>query len=77
LGLGTLLLGTICLLVITGVMVSALVSAGLNTLGVSPLYHWLARFIESANFIEVWLNFGVVFLKACLITMRQPLGPLP
>jgi hypothetical protein len=73
LGLGTLLLGTICLLVITGVMVSALVSAGLNTLGVSLLYHWLARFIESANFIEVWLNFGVVFLKACLITMRQPL----
>jgi predicted anti-sigma-YlaC factor YlaD len=73
LGLGTLLLGTLSLLVITGVMVSVFVSAGINTLGVSLLYHWLARFIESANFIEVWLNFGFVFLKACLITMRQPL----
>ncbi len=73
LGLGTLLLGTLSLSVITGLMVSAFISAGVNTMGVSLLYHWLARFIESANFVEVWLNFGVVFLKACLITMRQPL----
>lgn len=73
LGLGTLLLGTLSLSVITGLMVSAFISAGVNTMGVSLLYHWLARFIESANFVEVWLNFGVVFLKACLLTMRQPL----
>jgi hypothetical protein len=73
LGLGALLLGTLFLFVVVGIVVSPVVSMGINLFGVETLYRGLAEFIESANTLGVWLNLIGLFVKACLITMAQPL----
>lgn len=73
LGLAVLLLGTVFLFIIGGIMASALVSTGINLLGVDTLYSGLASFIESANLVRVWLNLIGLVVKACLLTMSQPL----
>jgi predicted anti-sigma-YlaC factor YlaD len=73
LGLGVLLLGTVFLFVVGGIVVSALISTGINLFGVDTLYGWLADFIESANTVGVWLNLAGLFVKASFITMSQPL----
>jgi hypothetical protein len=73
LGLGALLLGTLFLFVVVGIVVSPLISTGINLFGVETLYSGLAEFIESANTLGVWLNLIGLFVKACLITMMQPL----
>ncbi len=73
LGLAVLLLGTLFLFVIGGVTISTFISAGMSMMGVSALYDWLAAFIESANLVGVWFNLTSLFVKACLITMSQPL----
>jgi hypothetical protein len=72
-GLAVLLLGTVLLLLIGGVMVGVTVSEGVSILGVPALYGWLAGFIEVTNTMGVWLNLAGTFLRACLITMSQPL----
>ena len=73
LGLGVLLLGTICLFILGGVILYPFVSAGVNMIGLSALFVWLAEFIESANAVGLWLRLVGLFLKASFITMSQPL----
>lgn len=72
-GMSVLLLGTVLLLLIAGVTVGAMVSAGVSMLGVPALYGWLAGFVEVTNTLGVWLNLAGTFLRACLKTMSQPL----
>jgi predicted anti-sigma-YlaC factor YlaD len=73
LGLAVLALGTLFFFLIGGVTISTFISAGMGMIGTSILYDGLVAFIESANLIGVWLNLTGLFVKACLITMSQPL----
>jgi hypothetical protein len=73
LGFGVLLLGTLFLFIIGGIVAATLVSAGAGLVDVDTLYRGLARLIESANTVGVWLNLVALFIKVSLITMSQPL----
>jgi hypothetical protein len=73
LGFGVLLVGTLILFIIGGIVLGTFVSAGINLDGIDLLYNGLAGLIVSANTLLVWVNLAGLFLKACLITMSQPL----
>lgn len=73
LGVGVLLVGTLFFFIIGGIVLGASVSAGINLVGIDILYNGLAGLITSANTLAVWVNLAGLFLKACLITMSQPL----
>lgn len=72
-GMSVLALGTVLILLIAGVTVGAMVSAGVSMLGVPALYGWLAGFIETTNTLGVWFSLAGTFLKVCLRMMSQPL----
>lgn len=72
-GFGVLLVGTLFLFIIGGIVLGTFVSAGINLVGIDILYKGLAGLIASANTLAVWVNLVSLFLKACLITMSQPL----
>lgn len=73
LGLAALSLGTVFILAVCGTMLTISVRAGANLVSVNILYLWLVDFIQSANMLGVWVSLGSSLLRACFITMNQPL----
>jgi predicted anti-sigma-YlaC factor YlaD len=73
LGFGVLFVGTLFLFIIGGIVLGTFITFGINLIGIDILYNGLAGLIVSANTLMVWVNLAGLFLKACLITMSQPL----
>jgi anti-sigma factor RsiW len=73
LGVTALFLGTLAIIALCSALIAVSVRAEVSMLGVNLLYLWLADFIRSANTLGVWVSLGGSLLRACLITMNQPL----
>jgi anti-sigma factor RsiW len=73
LGLGILLLGTMFVVSFGALIIGVtLLDAG-SVFDVALLYRGLAEFIESVQVVSGLLSLASLLLKACVITMSQPL----